>query len=237
MPAATFAFYVQKCDTLSELWIVLEKWSEKQPFYPAICHSIVCRYHRQLQPKQVEYSTTSPEKLDSSVYQQLLQESLLGDLSLSSDIAFHWNTLRDAESLAGNSLDKFDSLFPAVFKRLVFAPANAPDGNTGLFAFIMRKPDEILTVSMLAELELRCQYVYRRIAVLNRQNDDVRLSPRELEIASRIASGKSNRLIATELGVSANTVDTLVRRIFSKLKVDNRVEAALECVTRRYIEL
>ena len=42
-----------------------------------------------------------------------------------------------------------------------------------------------------------------------------------------IAEGKTNKEIASVLVISPHTVDTHIRRIFSKLNVGNRVQAAL----------
>jgi DNA-binding CsgD family transcriptional regulator len=48
------------------------------------------------------------------------------------------------------------------------------------------------------------------------------LSPREQEIARMVADGLTNKEIATLLEISAWTVSTHVRRIFSKLDVSTR---------------
>tara|TARA_R110002049_G_scaffold23781_5_gene84563 strand:+ start:14989 stop:15750 length:762 start_codon:yes stop_codon:yes gene_type:complete len=56
---------------------------------------------------------------------------------------------------------------------------------------------------------------------------DVALSPREVEVLEWIARGKSNTVIADILGISRHTVDTIVRRVFSKLDVHDRTTAAI----------
>jgi len=48
------------------------------------------------------------------------------------------------------------------------------------------------------------------------------LSPREREIARRVAGGSTNQAIADALGISAWTVSTHLRRIFGKLGVNSR---------------
>lgn len=58
--------------------------------------------------------------------------------------------------------------------------------------------------------------------------DAAKLSPRELEILTWIAAGKSNPDIATILGISMPTVATHLKRLFAKLGVNDRVSAALK---------
>lgn len=53
------------------------------------------------------------------------------------------------------------------------------------------------------------------------------LTRREREVLACVARGTTNRGIATQLCVSEQTVKTHLTRIFAKLGVDNRVEAAL----------
>ena len=43
-----------------------------------------------------------------------------------------------------------------------------------------------------------------------------------------MARGKSNGVIAEILGISDHTVDTLVRRVFAKLGVGDRISAAIK---------
>ncbi len=59
---------------------------------------------------------------------------------------------------------------------------------------------------------------------------DVTLSPRELEVLKWIALGKSNTVISELIGLSRHTVDTLVRRLFSKLEVTDRTTAAIKAI-------
>lgn len=63
------------------------------------------------------------------------------------------------------------------------------------------------------------------------------LSPRELEVLAWIARGKSNAAIATTLEVSYHTVDTMVRRIFSKLEAGDRTTATVKGLAAGLIDL
>jgi DNA-binding NarL/FixJ family response regulator len=56
------------------------------------------------------------------------------------------------------------------------------------------------------------------------------LTPREMEVLSRIASGETNRQIAQELHISLSTVKRHLERILSKLGVSDRTQAAVKAI-------
>ena len=51
------------------------------------------------------------------------------------------------------------------------------------------------------------------------------LSNREREVLEGLATGKSYKMIAGDLGISQNTMPTLIRRLYGKLKVNSATEA------------
>ena len=64
---------------------------------------------------------------------------------------------------------------------------------------------------------------------------DAPLSERELEVARLIAAGYSNKHMASELGISHNTVARHVANIMRKMEAGNRTEAVLNAIRRRLI--
>jgi len=56
------------------------------------------------------------------------------------------------------------------------------------------------------------------------------LTSRELDIFTRLASGKSNQEIGRELALSANTIHNHIASILRKLQLDNRIQAAVAAV-------
>jgi LuxR family transcriptional regulator/LuxR family quorum-sensing system transcriptional regulator CciR len=90
---------------------------------------------------------------------------------------------------------------------------------------------------------LRMQYVsqfvhnrYAQLAGMD-HHEPANLTPREREVLGWLVRGKSNSAIAGILGVSENTVDTLIRRCYRKLGVSDRVGAALKAVGAGLVSL
>lgn len=66
---------------------------------------------------------------------------------------------------------------------------------------------------------------------------DDALTEREVEVLRRVADGKSNRLIAVELGVSEETVKTHMKNILPKLDASDRTHAVMIALKRGILDL
>ncbi len=62
-------------------------------------------------------------------------------------------------------------------------------------------------------------------AVASRLASRIGLSPREVQVLELIAEGKRNKEIADALGISQETVQTHIKRLFLKLNVNDRTAA------------
>ncbi len=60
---------------------------------------------------------------------------------------------------------------------------------------------------------------------------------RELQILELLAQGKGNKQIAAALGIREQTVKNQFYRVFLKLGVTNRTQAAVKAIKERLIEL
>jgi DNA-binding NarL/FixJ family response regulator len=63
---------------------------------------------------------------------------------------------------------------------------------------------------------------------LRADEDDVLLTPREIEVLAALADGASNKVIARRLGISFHTVKFHVASILEKLDADSRTEAVAQ---------
>jgi DNA-binding NarL/FixJ family response regulator len=65
--------------------------------------------------------------------------------------------------------------------------------------------------------------------------DDV-LTVRELDVLQQVAQGRSNKIIASHLDITENTVKNHLKSILSKLNADDRTHAVMIALKRGYIE-
>jgi DNA-binding NarL/FixJ family response regulator len=68
------------------------------------------------------------------------------------------------------------------------------------------------------------------------QDDSLNLSPREEQILQLVSKGHSNKLIADQLDMSFDTVRTHLKRVFKKLHVKSRTEAAMSYINSKMSE-
>jgi DNA-binding NarL/FixJ family response regulator len=63
------------------------------------------------------------------------------------------------------------------------------------------------------------------------------LSPREIEVLKLIALGKRNKEIGDTLGITQETVQTHIKRLFTKLDVHDRTAAVMVALSRGFVHM
>lgn len=148
---------------------------------------------------------------------------------------FHWFEVGQKMKLSAVQSEFLSELKAAGLTDGLAVPIFGPEGTMAYFG--LGVVNDILDISDEKEVEIQfaCQQVHNRYIELSQEHklpDDkpVKLSPRETQILKLAATGLSNNYIAERLGISENTVDTLMRRTFRKLNVHNRISAVLRGV-------
>jgi DNA-binding CsgD family transcriptional regulator len=77
------------------------------------------------------------------------------------------------------------------------------------------------------EAMAKCFLESTRASIRTPKNDQANLTPREKQILTMIAAGAANDEIAEGLYISIHTVKTHIYNIYNKIKVPNRIQAAL----------
>lgn len=76
----------------------------------------------------------------------------------------------------------------------------------------------------------------RRNAVVQKLEEEVRLTDRETEVLQRVAKGFTLPEIAQQFGLSRHTIGDYIKQIYRKLNVSSRAEAALEAARRGLVK-
>jgi two-component system, NarL family, response regulator NreC len=115
--------------------------------------------------------------------------------------------------------------------------------NAGAAGYIPKRaaPDDLVSaIRAVAEghvfLHASLARFLVREAAKQDDSDTSVLTPRELEVLTLIADGKTSREIAEELVISAKTVDRHRENIMSKLDIHNRVDLVKYAISKGLID-
>jgi LuxR family quorum-sensing system transcriptional regulator CciR len=158
-------------------------------------------------------------------------EDPLPDLALRLCRPLLWSEARAIEP-PGRAEEPFYAFLAQIgFDEGLALPTYGPGARTG-FVGLPAMPGASTSEEITALAHAIAQMSFLRYCELidTQAPSDVRLSERELDVVYWIAMGKSNSVIAEILGISAETVDSYVRRAFRKLGVSDRTSAVLHSV-------
>ena len=146
---------------------------------------------------------------------------------------FHWFEVAEKKALNEQQKQMLKDYKAANYIDGLAVPVFGPMGTIALFSLSTKNAKLDLTDSQLQSIQFACLQVHNRyfeIAKIEDRTPIKRLSPREQEALALVADGLASPAIADRLGVSENTVDTMLRRIFVKLNVNNRISAVLKAI-------
>jgi DNA-binding NarL/FixJ family response regulator len=146
--------------------------------------------------------------------------------------AARWDQAANAWHTLGQPYDEAQSLVAA-------AQAHAAEGNRAAANAALQAAAEIAAELGAAPLAAAAEQLARRARLSidrisaemsnphgGNRSGQFGLTPRELDVLRLVAKGMSNRQLAAELFISANTAGVHVSRILTKLGVATRTEAA-----------
>lgn len=119
----------------------------------------------------------------------------------------------------------------------------------GISAYLLKdvSPDQLITTIIgvakgesfiQPKLMARVFQEFSRLSTpLHQEKKDNALTPREVEVLELVARGENNRGIAQKLFISEKTVKNHLYRIFQKLGVVDRTQAALYAVKHKIVYL
>ena len=151
------------------------------------------------------------------------------ELARTSGTIFQWEDVGSLMRLTQSQKDYIGELREAEIGNGVAFQVYGPGMRNGYVGLGFDVKIPVSAVKYLPLLQCVAQAAHLRYCTLTPEavTKLPKLSPREQEVLGWIAQGKSNSVIASILGVSAHTVDTMVRRLYAKLDVADRTTAAI----------
>lgn len=140
---------------------------------------------------------------------------------------FHWFVVEENNRVSDDQRRVLQKLRADGFIDGIAVPVMARPGELAVFTLSKRGVRFSFSKSELRKLQIACHAMHLRSEELIDGDVDAQLSRRETDVMRLVARGKTNREIAEVLKLSSHTVDTLIRRCFSKLGVSNRIEASI----------
>ena len=110
-------------------------------------------------------------------------------------------------------------------------PVFGPNGRNGYVGIGFGKDPPVISDLDVLQLQWLAELLHKRYSeILIGTFEELRLSTREMEVLQWIAQGKSNSVVADIVGISEGTVDTYLKRAFTKLGVHDRITAVLRAL-------
>lgn len=160
----------------------------------------------------------------------------LPDIALQSGKALRWSEAARLSTLSEEEKAYLAHMATLGLVEGVAVPCWGPGGRTGFVAASRPgaariEDEEVATAQTLLQMGF-----LRYCELIETPNlSEPRLSQRELDVLTWISRGKSNTVIGDILGISRETVDSYVRRIFAKLGVSDRTSAVTAAALRGYV--
>ncbi|MEW9855415.1 helix-turn-helix transcriptional regulator [Novosphingobium sp. M1R2S20] len=180
---------------------------------------------------RVHSANNMPAQWSQAYPERLRFEDPLPDVALRIGRPLRWSEARQVEPSGRQQAAFYSFAAELGFEEGLALPTYGPGARTGFVG--LPAPDGLrATDETVANAHAVAQMSFLRYCELidSMKSSDVHLSERELDVVYWIAMGKSNSVIAEILGISAETVDSYVRRAFRKLGVSDRTSAVLHSV-------
>ncbi|MGB4058035.1 MAG: LuxR family transcriptional regulator [Alphaproteobacteria bacterium] len=146
---------------------------------------------------------------------------------------FKWSQLEKNFSLSPNQLKIFREGEEAGLWHGVGVPMRGSRGQlSGIALASSQKVDACeQNLDLIAAFCNQFYLAYKRFYIPSEKDEKgsfISLTPKETEVLHWLFNTKTDEEIATILGISKNTVDTHIRKIYEKMGVHNRIAAAIK---------
>jgi LuxR family transcriptional regulator, quorum-sensing system regulator CciR len=161
----------------------------------------------------------------------------LPEIALRRSAPFRWSEASKLRTLTAPEQRYLAILAARGMADGLIVPTFGPGSRCGMAGLGLHPNVAALSGAEVLELQIVAQASYARYCdlVSSEFEQDAPLSEREKDVLLWMSRGKSNAAIGIILDISADTVDTYVRRIFRKFSVSDRVAAVMAAVQHGYV--
>lgn len=228
-----FIEQTQACRTEEELFLLFDE-HVRQLGVEYSAYFIMARKLRAIAPETGLVRHTFPKKLAALYFDKnYVKTDPIIQRSLKESRPFHWSDVAEHRSLNAQQKQMFADYEDVGFTDGLAVSVFGPMGTIAIFSLASSHTAIDLTLAEQIALQFACLQFHNRyfeLARIDQQPPKKTLSPREKEALSLVAAGHANNAIAEQLNVTENTVDTMLRRVFAKLDVHNRISAVVKAI-------
>lgn len=225
---------LQAIDRPSRVWAQCARIGEKLGFRSSI-YACPPPHKRPTHPDTIiRYHGMTDMEFQQFAIQGLIgQGHLTSTNSLLNAKPFRWTDLAKlSKNKAEFSILKAQANQQGIDDGWIF-PLYGPIGRIGLGSWGRPERPDLMDGHVGEQLHAFAQMAHVRFCQLTPGLFEIEkpLSPRETQIIAWTALGKSNSEIALILGISDNSIDSYLRRAFTKLDVHDRTSAAVKAIS------
>ncbi len=230
----TYAASIAASKSGDEVWKIIEAICRK-----ADLNGVCCRcFPSEAAAEQIIFFSTTSEF--SPELGQALQDSpgyldAFLHASVRTTKPFLWTDIADILEPRSPQLRHYKDKIAGLGTGVV-VPVFGPLFRNGYFCFHSQEDRAVSDMDLMVLHSISQTAYLKLLDIMYKTSGRERtLSGRELEAINMIARGKSNPEVATAMSVSVNTINTLLKRIFEKLDVSDRVSAVMRAYALGYI--
>ena len=114
-------------------------------------------------------------------------------------------------------------------------PTFGPNGRNGFVSMGLQNDNRFGPDNITYILQIYCQVLHMQYCRITRdERGRIKLSNKEKDVMSFVVGGLSTAEIAETMGLSVNTINTHLKRAYTKLGVTDRVSATLQFLGHGY---
>jgi len=231
---SVFATDIAAATTGDEVWKIIEAMCRKADVDGVCCR---CFPSEAAAEQVIFFSTTSEFSPDLGAALQQAPGYLDAFLhaSVRTSKPFLWTDIDKILEPRSPQLHHYKDTISGLGTGVV-VPVFGPLFRNGYFCFHSYEASAVSDMDMMVLHSISQTAYLKLLDIMYKTSGRERtLSGRELEAINLIARGKSNPEVASAMSVSVNTVNTVLKRIFEKLEVSDRVSAVMRAFALGYI--